>query len=195
MALIGYTQISTDGAAFVAAHTVVTDPSASPGPVVNGIFPNISADSVNASAGHNIQNATVSKSAAGFSLLPGVASMYNLGGGDTEYQPSAPASGVPSFAFAANAVLYNYCYPGTSCAFPAAYSMYLAQTLNPNGNGTNGQFTEWGCHDGYFDSLLKAFPSSRPSGGIKAGSALDMTSSGTVENDIYSWDGGTHTCS
>ena len=190
LALIGYTQMSTDGAAFIAAHTAVVDPSASPGTVVQNIFPAITSANVQSSPASNMENVSVSRSVSGFSLVPGVATNYGVGGSDVELEPKLPANGIPSFSFAANATLYNYCYPGTSCFFPATHAMYVAQTLNPNGNGTNGQFTEWGCHQGYFDALLKAFPYSRPTS-ITAGSSLDMTSAGTTEYNIYSWDSGT----
>lgn len=133
---------------------------------------------------------SVSQSVPGFSLIPGLASTYTIGGGDTELAPSPPPSTGPTFSIGFTSVLYNYCVPGNVCSFPSNHSMYVAQTLIQGGNGVNGQFQEWGCHGGYFDGLLSAFPSTMPPS-IISGSALDMTTRGTTEYTIYSWDSGT----
>lgn len=190
MALIGYTQVSADGAAFIAAHAAAADPSATPAAVANQIFSNILPSNITATTAPGANGFSVSKSVPGFSMIPGMASTYTVNGSDIELAPSPPPGGTPSFQFGATSTLFNYCYPGTTCSFPSNHSMYLAQTLIPGGNGVNGQFQEWGCHDGYFSSLTGAFPSTRPPS-ITAGSALDMTSAGTTEYNIYSWDSGT----
>lgn len=189
MALIGYNQISADGAAFIASHTAAADPSASPAAVAHGVFNNVAASSVTASPAAGLVQYSVSKSVPGFSLIPGLSQSYTLGGGDTELAPSPPPATGPSYSIGFNATLYNYCMPGNECGFPASHSMYLAQTLVPGGNGVNGQFSEWGCHGGYFDRLLQDFPSTMPSS-ISSGGELDPTTSGTDEHTVYSWDAG-----
>lgn len=190
MALIGYNQISADGAAFIASHTAAADPSASPGAVAHSVFNNIASDSVTPSPATGVVQYSVSKSIPGFSLIPGLAQQYTVGGGDTELAPSPPPNNAPEYAIGFNATLYNYCLPGNTCGLPAAYTMYLAQKIVPGGNGVNGEFQEWGCHAGYYDNLVKDFPSSLPSS-ITSGSELDPASRGSDEYDIYSWDGGT----
>lgn len=189
MALIGYSQLSADGAAYVAARAGVVDPSASPASVAHSVFSGIAASNIQATPGTQTYQTTVKQSVPGFSLLPGVASTYTVSGADVEFAPSPPPNNTPAFSFGANATLFNYC-TGSPCVLPSNHGMYLAQNLTSGGNGKNGQFAEWYCHDGYFDSLLKAFPSTRPQYGITPGSSLDMNSSGTTEHEIYSWDTG-----
>jgi len=192
MTLIGYNQISADGAAFIASHTAAADPSASPADVAHGVFNNIAAAQVQATPSPGVVQYSVQKSVPGFSMIPGLAQSYTIGGGDTELAPSPPPSTGPTYAIGFNSTLYNYCVPNTVCSFPSTYSMYVAQTFSQaHGNGVNGIFQEWGCHGGYFDALLSAFPSTMPAGGIQSGSALDPTSRGTTEYKIYSWDSGT----
>ncbi|HET7815142.1 MAG TPA: TadE family protein [Candidatus Baltobacteraceae bacterium] len=190
MALIGYNQISADGAAFIASHTAAADPSASPDAVAHSVFNNIPASAVTPSPASGMAQYSVSKSIPGFSLIPGLSQQYTIGGGDTELAPSPPPTSGPVYAISFNATLYNYCMPSAVCSFPQTYSMYLAQKLLPYGNGVNGEFQEWGCHAGYFDNLAKDFPSSMPLS-ITSGSALDPSSAGSDENTVYSWDSGT----
>lgn len=189
MALIGYNQISTDGAAFIAAHEAASNPSASPAAVAHSVFNNISTDSITGSAVGSTQQYSVTKSVPGFSLIPGLASTYTVAGGDLELDPTPPPNNMPVYAISFNAKLYNYCLPGTTCSLPSSYAMYMAQTLVPGGNGTNGEFQEWGCHAKHFDSISHDFPATMPLS-ITAGSALDPTTSGTDEYSVYSWDSG-----
>lgn len=191
MALIGYNQVSADGAAFIASHTAAADPSASPASIAHKVFNTISTSEIVATPSPGAVAYSVSKSVSGFSLLPGFASSYAIGGGDLELAPSPPPSTGPSYSIGFTATLYNYCVPGEECSYPSTHSMYLAQTLIPGGNGVNGQFQEWGCHAGYFDALEGDFPSAMPDRPITSGSALDMTTPGTDEYKIYSWDSGT----
>lgn len=191
MALIGYSQVSADGAAFIAAHTAAADPSASPAAIAHSVFSNVPASNIVATPAPGLQQFTASNSTAGFSFVPGLASTYTVNGADVELAPSPPPNDTPSFSFGAQAILKNYCLQGTTCSFPQNYKMYLAQTLIPGGNGVNGQFQEWGCHAGYFDSLYGAFSSTNPGLGYSKGSALDMTTAGTLEYSIYSWDSNT----
>lgn len=189
MAIIGYEQISADGAAFIAAHATVADPSAKAASVANSVFNSIPVANINASLGSGTAQATANRTVTGFPLMPGLASSYNVSGADVEYAPSPPPGNTPTFAFGASAVLTNYCV-GSPCVFPSNYNIYLAQTIVPGGSGINGQFTEWACHDQDFVALESDFPATRPSPASIAGTALDMTTPGSTENNIYEWDDG-----
>lgn len=187
MTTIGFSQISADGAAFVAAHTTAVDPSANGSAAVRSALPNFNADSIALSSpAPDIRQAIVQKSVDGFSLLPGLASSYELSTSDQEYMNPNATKAAP-FAFSIQASLNNYCDDGGSCA---PRSMYLAQTIDETGTGQgwNGPFNEWRCHQQYYASLK--FPATRPTGGL-AGSAYDPQARGTDENAIYSWDLGT----
>lgn len=188
--LIGYAQVSADGAAFVAAHTIAMDRSANANSVVTTTFPNLSADAVTVSTpAPNLQQATVTKTVDGFAILPGFANSYQLNGGDVEFTPANAANAPQVFSFAVNAMLNNYCPDSGPCT---PRSMYLAQNVNTtaNGNGWNGPFTEWRCHQQYLASLN--WPKQRPAGGL-TGSQYDPQWSKSLEYSIYSWDTGT-TC-
>lgn len=191
MGMIGFTQITADGAAFIAAHAASADPNATPQAVAHSVFGNIAAANIVPTPAPGFAKYVVTQSVAGFPLPPGVASSYTITGSDVELRPSPPPGNAPSYSFGANAVLRNYCLQGTVCGFPSAHTMHLAQTIVPGGNGINGQFQEWGCHDQYFEALLSDFPSTRPEEPPQAGTALDMTTPGTDEYKIYSWDNGT----
>lgn len=186
MTTLGFSQISADGAAFVAAHTVAVDKNANGSAAAQSALPAFAPDAVALSTPlPNIEQATVSKNVDGFSLVPGAASAYALSAGDQEYTSGGSAQPGP-FAFAIHATLNNYCDDYGACT---PRSMYLAQTIDETGNGQgwNGPFNEWRCHQQYYASLN--FPASRPSGGLR-GSPYDPQARGTTENAIYSWDTG-----
>lgn len=185
--VIGYSQLSADGAAFMAAHTTAVDSSANASSVVASSFPNFQPDAVSvASPSPNLQQAIVTKSVDGFTLIPGMASSYALSGADVEYR-TASSQSEADFTFAISASLNNYCDDSDDCA---PRSMYLAQYIDStgSGNGWNGTFAEWRCHQQYFASLN--WPSTRPAGGL-VGSPYDPQQRGTTEYAIYSWDTGT----
>lgn len=192
MTLIGLAQVSADGAAFVAAHTAAIDSSANVPSVVATAFPQLNANSIVATpSASNLQQAVVSKSVGGFLLLPGVASTYALSGSDVEFSPQGVNATPQPFSFGINATLKNYCPVSGACSLPSTYSVYLAQYVNTqaSGNGWNGAFAEWRCHQQYLASVN--FPSSRPTGGL-AGSIYDPTNASNkdVEYPIYQWDQG-----
>jgi hypothetical protein len=189
--VIGYSQVSADGAAFVAAHTTAMDSSASGSSVVASTLPGFSADSVSVSSpGNDLQQATVSKSVDGFLMVPGVAGSYQLSGADVEFAPNAASQMPQDFSFSIDATLNNYCPDHGPCS---PRSIYLAQYVDTQGagNGWNGPFAEWRCHQQYYASLN--FPSQRPLGGL-TGSSFDPQANKTVENTIYGWDNGSHAC-
>jgi hypothetical protein len=189
--VIGYSQVSADGAAFVAAHTSAMDPSADASSVVSTTFPNFSADTLAVSSpAPNLRQATVSKAVDGFLLVPGLASSYQLGGADIEFAPPGAANAPQPFTFSIDATLNNYC-PDSGVCSPR--QIYLAQYVDTqaNGNGWNGPFTEWRCHQQYFASVN--WPHQRPQGGLQQ-TQYDPEYSKSAEYPIYGWDGGTHAC-
>lgn len=193
LALLGVSQLSADGAAFLAAHTVASNPNADPSKVVPSLFPQIHADNiVTSTPSPNSVQSLVTKNVSALNVIPGAPSSIQITGADIELQPAGANATPAPFSIAFSAKLKNYCEPGVGCAYPSSYSMYLAQHPTPGGNGKNGQWTEWLCHEQYFGSL--SFPSTRPVGGL-SGSAFDPNKKNTVENTIYSWDSGTHACS
>jgi hypothetical protein len=201
MALIGYTQISADGAAFIAAHAQAQNPNANGQTVAHGVFSNIdTTDFSTPSPSPSMMPQLVSKTVGGFALIPGLASSYSLQGKDVEYAPTAAGATPPPYQFSIGtngmSTLINYCDPkGASCAMPSTYQMYLAQGIgNGNGNGSNGIFSEWRCHQQYFAKVN--WPNARPQGysAIKGDKVLDPLSNSSIEGNIYGWDSGTHKC-
>lgn len=189
--IIGYTQTSADGAAFIAAHTAAMDASVNVPSVVATAFPNFNPDTVTASSpGNGLEQATISKTVDGFLMVPGLAGSYQLTGADVEFAPNGAAQVPQDFSFAIDAILNNYCPDNGPCS-PRA--LYLAQYVDTqsSSNGWNGPFAEWRCHQQYFASVN--WPQSRPLGGLK-GSSYDPESPGSVEYPIYKWDTGTHAC-
>ncbi|HEY9180228.1 MAG TPA: hypothetical protein VIO32_05880 [Candidatus Baltobacteraceae bacterium] len=194
MALIGYTQVSADGAAFVAAHTQAQNPSANGVSAATGVFNNFNSSNFSTpSPSPSLVPYSVSKTMSGFSLMPGLASTYSVTGKDVEYSP-ANAGATPSpYEFSIpTETLKNYCDYKGNCN--SNYVMYLAQGVNNgNGNGVNGTFSEWQCHQQYYAKVN--WPANgRPSWASIQGSKLDPTQNNSVENNIYSWDAGTNKC-
>jgi hypothetical protein len=195
--ILGYAQVSADGAAFVAAHTSAIDAasgatsaSANGTSAVNSSYPNLNPDSTVLSSGTNVAQATVTKSVDGFAMIPGLATSYQLNGSDAEFSP-AGGSSPQDFSFSIDAQLNNYCPDSGDCT-PRA--IWLAQYVDTkaNGNGWNGPFAEWRCHQQYYAALN--WPQNRPLGGLQ-GSSYDPESSKSLEAPIYGWDTGTHACS
>lgn len=197
MALIGYTQISADGAAFIAAHTQAENPTANGVTTATGVFNNFSSSNFSTpSASPSMIPYSVTKSMSGFSLMPGLASSYSVTGKDVEYAPAGGAATPAPFAFSVTATMLNFCNYHGSCSLPSAYSIYLAQGVgNGNGNGANGVFSEWRCHQKYYAQLNwsnMAYPGSY--NGIKGSNTYDPADPSSTENAIYSWDSGNHKC-
>jgi hypothetical protein len=193
MTFLGLSQLSADGAAFLAAHTVASNPNANPSEVVPSVFPRIHADDISTStpSPDSVQS-FIRKNVSALSIVPGAPSSIEISASDLELQPASPSATPAPFSIRIDATLRNYCPPGAGCAYPSSYSMYIAQQPSTGGHGINGQWSEWMCHDGYYAQLK--FPASRPTGGI-SGSSYDPNKKNTAENAIYSWDTGTHACS
>lgn len=198
MALIGYTQVSADGAAFIAAHTQAANPSANGASTAAGVFNQFSTTNFSSpSPSPVLDPSVVSATVGGFSLVPGVASTYNVRGKDVEYAPANVSSTPAPFQYSVSTTLLNDCPPTGNCALPTATSIYLAQSLgNGSGNGVNGQFAEWRCHQKYFARIAQdfgAYPGTGYNQYIK-GTDLDVKSNSSSEGNVYSWDTGNHKC-
>jgi hypothetical protein len=199
MAIIGYTQISADGAAFIAAHAQSENPSANGVTAATSVFSNFgSSNFATPTASPSMVPYTVTQSVGGFLMMPGLASTYSVTGKDIEYQPAGSGATPAPFEFSIpTEVLLNYCNPNAGCSPPSNYTIYLAQGVNNgNGNGVNGTFSEWQCHQKYYAQLdwqQKAYPGSYSA--IAGDKTYDPYQNNSVENNIYSWDSGTHKCS
>ncbi|HET9029858.1 MAG TPA: hypothetical protein VFN49_06745, partial [Candidatus Aquilonibacter sp.] len=188
----------TDGAAFIAAHTGAVDATsgstsstASGTSALGASYPNLNPDSTSIAGQANLESATVAKSVDGFTMIPGLASSYQLSGSDVEFAPAGAGASPQNFAFGIDAQLNNYCPDAGPCS---PRTIWLAQSVDAtaNGNGWNGAFAEWRCHQQYYASLN--WPQSRPLGGLK-GSSYDPESPKSLEAPIYGWDTGLHICS
>ena len=185
--LLGFGQMSSDGAAFVASLAASTG-YANPQGLSASIFPgikqaNISIDTTT-STGVAIGKATTS--IPGIGSLPGLAALTTEQGSDIEPYTTISQHVKPEvFSFGVDANLANYCINGTSCA--STHSMTLAQHLKYIAMGPNGQFEEWYCHQTAYQGL--AFPSALPT----PGPTWDVNNAASREYKIYHWDTGT-TC-
>jgi len=199
MALIGYTQLSADGAAFIAAHTAASNPNANNMSAARSVFKNVDVgDFSTPSPQPKLDPILVSKVVGGFSLVPGLASSYPVLGKDVEYQAAAANATASSYAFDTNnSVLHNYCAPGNSCVI-SNLCIYLASSIGTgNGNGANGQFAEWRAHQRIFARLAQSFKGAAPAAGGYANiqkTNLDVNSKSSDESTVYGWDKGL-TCS
>jgi hypothetical protein len=195
MALIGYTQISADGAAFIAAHTAASNPSANSVTTATGVFSQFNSGNFSApSPAPQLDPSVVSKVVSGFSLVPGLASTYTVTGKDVEYQAAGANTNPSTYAFDTNnTVLLNFCAPpGTSCSFPSNHCIYLANSIGTgNGNGANGQFAEWRAHQRVFARLAQSFHQVTPTTGSGAlyHTNLDVGWNSSDESTVYGWDG------
>ncbi|HKU68603.1 MAG TPA: hypothetical protein VJP85_12575 [Candidatus Baltobacteraceae bacterium] len=200
MAIIGYTQISADGAAFIAAHTQVQNPNANGQSVAHNVFSNVDLGDFGTPApSPSVVPMTVNKIASGFPLMPGLASKYAITGKDVEYAPTGSGATPAPFSFSVGssglATIANYCDGRKQTCYLSNWSVYLAQGVgNGNGNGVNGIFSEWRCHQRYFASVN--WPNARPQGyaAINGNKTLDPYTNSSTENTIYGWDSGTHRC-
>jgi hypothetical protein len=196
MAIIGYTQISADGAAFVAAHEQAQNPSINGATEGASVFSAFNSSNFSTpSPQPSIIPFSVSKSVGGFALVPGVAPAYTVTGKDVEYSPDSPGATPAPYQFSVNAALLNYCDPHGNCSLPSNRSIYLAQGVgNGNGNGANGIFSEWRCHQKYYASVK--WPTNTFPEGYNAikNSDLDPYNNNSTENTIYGWDSGNPKC-
>ncbi len=197
MALIGYTQLSADGAAFVAAHASAANPGGDSVAAAQRVFKQFPSSAfATPQPSTNMDGATVDRNVSGFSLVPGLASTYAVEGKGLEWQAAGAGAGASTYSFdAVGTVLKNYCAPGaSSCALPSSYSITLLGSgdINMNGNGTNGPFAAWRCHQKIYSRIAQSFTHYSPLNGYSdiQGTNLDPNKNNSDENSVYSWDSG-----
>lgn len=196
MALIGYTQISADGAAFLAAHLQASDPNANAVNATTKVFSQFnSGNFTTPSPAPQLDPSVVSTVVSGFSLIPGLASSYTVTGKDVEYQAAGANATASSYAFDLNnTMLHNYCDPGSSSASctPSNRCIYLAQSIGTgNGNGANGQFAEWRAHQRVFARLAQSFKAATPTSNGYSDiqkTNLDANFNSSDEAAVSNWD-------
>lgn len=182
IALLGFGQISADGAAFVASLADSTG-YANPQGLGASIFPGIEQSNISMSTATGAVVGTATMGVPGLGALPGLGSITSEQGDDIEPYTTLSQDQAPQpFTFAVDANLANFCVDGAQCT--SDHPMTLAQHINQSGNGINGQFTEWDCHQTAFQSL--SFPSTLPT----PGPTWDITNSSSPEYTIYQWDSG-----
>ena len=203
LAIAGYSQASTEGAAFVGAHaasvnasgTLSTDQAYGLSVAKTG-FPGIGTAPSTFTMSYPTTNSIqviVTSNAGGLLLVPGAAQTISTSAGVIEpiladqVQLTTTTSGV-----AIQAKLVNYCASnkkGLMTCPIGGTSMYIAQfdNIDGNGNGSNGQFAEWNCRPGLFPAYGGSyFPTIIPKGG--AGSAYDPSSATFGEASLYAFD-------
>ena len=191
LSIVGFYQSMSDGAAFVAAHAQSIAASTGGPDVAATVFPQVKSGDVTISnPTASTVEATVAKTTMGFLLVPGAASSVSVNGADIEPQISGVFATPAPYQFSVTSNLTNWCqneWKGAKCSTfpsPTTYGIYLAQTVNNQGNGQgwNGPFAEWRCHQQYFASVK--FPNALPT----PGATWDVTNNKSPENPIYSWD-------
>jgi len=183
--LLGFGQISSDGASFLAAIAASAG-YANPQGLGASIFPGIKQVNITTNIGGGTVVGQASIGVPGLGAIPGLGSLTTEQGADIEpYTSLSQGLGPQPFTFAVTANLANFCSDGVSCS--SNYAMTLAQHINPSGSGVNGQFQEWNCHGIAYAALV--FPLILPT----PGPTWDATNAASYEHTIYAWDTGT-TC-
>ncbi len=186
IALYGFGQVSADGAAFVTANSMA-DGGANGAALGASVFPGIAQANIVADTTQpSIITVKASTNLPGLPFVPGMPGTMTFTGADIE--PNAPPDpGAPqSYSFGVTANLNNYCPYQNNCVWPNTYPMHLASTIDYSGNGKNGAFAEWYCHQGVYGNV--SFPASRPTPGPTWNPADSRSG---AEYTIYSWDSGT----
>ena len=205
LAVAGYSQATTEGAAFVGAHAAAINSSGSLSSdksyglsVANKGFPGIPAAqfSMTYPTTNTIQ-VIVQSSAGGLLFVPGAAGKMQTAGGVIEpilanisdLQSTTSGVGI-------QATLWNYCASNKgkgAITCPAAGTpIYIAQfdNIDGNGNGTNGQFAEWNCRPAMFPPFgIGYFTTTIPKGGV--GTLYDPGSGTFFEAGLYKFDSST----
>lgn len=162
LAIAGYTQAVSEGAAFIGAHSAsITSP---PGgqtyalSVAQTGFPNVDGTVLTLSTPQpNAIQVIVDQNAGGLMLVPGANAHIRAVGGDIEPILANNANTIAtSSGFAIQASMVNYCiFQNANKTNCSARTIYLAQfdNIDGNGNGKNGQFAEWNCRPGLFEAF------------------------------------------
>ncbi len=191
IAIWGYSQATTEGAAFVGAHAASVNSSGSASTdqtygisVANLAFPNLSASgggspfnfTLTYPTTNTIQAIVTNSSVTGLLLLPKASQTVSVSGGDIEPILANSGNGGSTFGgFGVQATLYNYCYfdnkKNPQCP-SSGTPIYIAQydDIYGKGNGKNGQFAEWNCRPALFPAWGSGyFPTSYSSITVKTG--------------------------
>jgi TadE-like protein len=203
IAIWGYSQATSEGAAFIGAHAASINSSGSQSTdqtyglsVANVAFPKIGGSgpftfllTYPTGQTNAIQAIVTSDAVGGLLMLPNAKQNIEVRGGDIEpILASISNKGSTNGGFGAQATLMNYCFfkttgKTTSSLCPiAGRAIYIAQydDIYGKGNGKNGQFAEWNCRPTLFatwgGSGTLSFPTTYPTYG---------TSTGGGPNSIY----------
>lgn len=201
IAVWGYTQATTEGAAFVAAHAASVNSSGSAATdatyglsVANLAFPAVKAGDLNLTYPQsNVIQAIVTRTAGGLLLVPGASKTISVRGGDIEpILANSSNPGSTNGGIAVQATLNNYCFwqnkNKTTCT---PRTIYIAQfdDIYGKGNGKNGQFAEWNCRPALFLPYGGTyFKIPMPTGAISGGPYDPGAGSAFGENSLYSFD-------
>ena len=196
IAIWGYSQATTEGAAFIGAHAASINSSGTQGTdqtyglsVTNVAFPKITTSgpfsfslTYPTAQPNAIQTIVTSDAVGGLLLVPGAHKNIEVRGGDIEpILANISNTGTTNGGFAAQATLTNYCYfkitgkTSSSQCPSGGIAIYIAQydDIYGKGNGKNGQFAEWNCRPGLFPawggSGSTAFPTTYPTYGTTTG--------------------------
>jgi Flp pilus assembly protein TadG len=173
LAIIGYSQLMADGAAFVGARSVAENPQgtsstdqANARSAVGNVFSHLPSGSV--AAQENADNTVTSSIGTSVPGLPVPGAPSTVSVNSRVVEPLIP-HGTPKFIpgpypFTASATLandYQYAVNGSQIL---NHPIWLAQTVASYGGvGTTGRFFEWNCHLTYYQRLQGQFPAAAAS--------------------------------
>jgi hypothetical protein len=185
LGILGFTQTSDDGAAFVAAHVYAQNPtrgSTYATAQAAAVFTKIPAAGITVTTSNGIVTATAASTADGIHV-PGAAATVSMQSSAGERVPVAPGASPGPFSVAAT--LSNY--RNASGTANVNYAIKIAQTRNSGGEYF-GNFGEWLCRAVVYANL--AFPSSRPHSGGGPNTFWDPAWHSSPLAQIYGWDSG-----
>lgn len=217
LTLIGYGQISADGASYIAARAAaVSSPSSAPSAAAAQVaeaFPRVAPSSLTLSDSSILAAALVAMTAPGLSS----GSLTRISA--REIEPLGPSATLPPSGIAfsvSSATLKNYVSPAGvpnanyQAALATRIDVSCADSWPSPRYGTpcwqaQVGFDDWCSHDSTYDAITSSgnasyFPTPPPGGGTAAYAAAvaayaagkySTTRSGTAEYTIASWDAGT----
>ncbi len=212
MALVGFNQVTADGAAFVAAH-VTAQNAPSPSAAATGIavaqqvFPRVQATNIAVSISGGFASAQVtlkSMSIPGQWVFNGP--FNNFGVAVEPALNATPPTTMVTFSVP-QSTLANYL--SMSGVANPSYSVYLAQKLALSKDLKQIDFSEWQCHDDAIKKVNYQIDGGNPplidkpegdpgNAREKEKSKLsdwDPTNTKSWNYTIYQWDAAPHTCS
>lgn len=216
IAIWGYSQATTEGAAFIGAHAASINSSGTQSTdqtyglsVANLAFPKVGSSqfvlTYPTAQPNAIQAIVTNDAVAGLFFVPHTKTNVEVRGGDIEPILSNNSNtGTTSGGVGVQAIMTNYCFfqtKGKTTTSPCqSRSIYIAQydDIYGKGNGKNGQFAEWNCRPGLFPTWGgnggngPAFPTTYPTYGTTTGggpnSIYDPSSGTFFESSLYAFD-------